>query len=54
MPAGLQGVNKQREADKKAEYRALLGPGQMYGADGGAVGERGFAPSKASRNALTP
>ena len=54
MPAGLQGVNRQRGAAKKRECRAPLGPGQVCGLDGGAVGERGFAPSEASRNALTP
>lgn len=54
MPAGLQGVNKQRGAAKKTEYRAPLGPGQMCGVDGRAIGKRGFAPSEASRNVLTP
>lgn len=39
MPAGLQGVNKQREVAKKVEYRAQLGHGQIYGVDEGAIGE---------------
>jgi len=47
-------VSKQRGVAKKAEYRAPLAPGQIYGVDGGAVGKRGFTPAKASRNALTP
>jgi len=39
VPAGLQGVNKQREAARKVEYRTQLGHSQIYGVDVRAVGK---------------